>query len=108
MILCMDFPTSKTYLLIAAIVAFLYLKVIQPSLKTMFPPHPEQGEPDSVEDVAGTLGHVRISGEPGEEGEDVVRINHYAIKVQKARDIAQADSQAVANIIKDWMNANAP
>jgi flagellar M-ring protein FliF len=96
------------YLLIAAIVAFLYLKVIQPSLKTMFPPHPERGEPGSAEDVAGTLGHVRISGEPGEEGEDVVRINHYAIKVQKARDIAQADSQAVANIIKDWINANAP
>jgi flagellar M-ring protein FliF len=43
----------------------------------------------------------------GDEGEDVVQINHYAIKVQKARDIAEADAKAVANIIKDWMGANA-
>ena len=95
------------YLLIAGIVAFLYLKVIQPSLKTMFPPPANKEEMDTAEGVAGSLGHVKIAGETGEEGEDVVRINHYAIKVQKARDIAQADSKAVANIIKDWMGANA-
>ena len=93
------------YLLIAGIVAFLYLKVIQPSLKTMFPPHTKR-DLDTAEGVADSLGHVRIAGEEGEE-EDVVRIDHYAVKVQKARDIAQMDSQAVANIIKDWMNANA-
>jgi len=62
---------------------------------------------ETAEGVAGSLGHVKIAGENGEEGEDVVHINHYAIKVQKARDIAQADSNAVANIIKDWMGANA-
>ena len=93
------------YLLIAGIIAFLYLKVIQPSLKTMFPPQTKE-DLDTAEGVADSLGHVRIAGEEGEE-EDVVRIDHYAIKVQKARDIAAADSQAVANIIKDWMNANA-
>jgi len=95
------------YLLIAAIVAFLYLKVIQPSLKTMYPPQAEKDDLGTAEGVAGTLGHVRIAGEAGEEGEDIVRIDHYAIKVQKARDIAQADSKAVANIIKDWLGANA-
>jgi flagellar M-ring protein FliF len=93
------------YLLIAGIIAFLYLKVIQPSLKTMFPPQTKE-DLDTAEGVADSLGHVRIAGEEGEE-EDAVRIDHYAIKVQKARDIAAADSQAVANIIKDWMNANA-
>ncbi|MDD2740874.1 MAG: flagellar basal-body MS-ring/collar protein FliF [Rhodocyclaceae bacterium] len=93
------------YLLIAGIVAFIYLKIIQPSLKTMFPP-PVKDEPETAEEIADSLGHVRVAGEEGEE-EDVVRIDHYAVKVQKARDIAQADSQAVANIIKDWMNANA-
>jgi len=95
------------YLLIAAIVAFLYLKIIQPSLKTMFPPHPEGASLDTVEGVAGTVGHVRISGEEGDEGDDIVHIDHYAIKVQKVRDIAQADSKAVANIIRDWMGVNA-
>ena len=95
------------YLLIAGIVAFLYLKVIQPSLKTMFPPPAEKEDLETAEGVADSLGHVRVAGEEGEEGEDVVQINHYAIKVQKARDIAAADSKAVANIIKDWMGVNA-
>lgn len=95
------------YLLIAGIVAFLYLKIIQPSLKTMFPAIREKDDMDTAEGVAGSVGHVRIAGEMGDEGEDVVQINHYAIKVQKARDIAEADAKAVANIIKDWMGANA-
>jgi len=93
------------YLLIAGIIAFLYLKIIQPSLRTMFPPPPDKDELGSVEGVAGAAGHIAIAGE---EGEDQVRIDHYAIKVQKARDIAQADPKAVANIIKDWIGANAP
>ncbi len=95
------------YLLIAGIVAFLYLKIIQPSLKTMFPAIQEKDEMETAEGIAGSVGHVRIAGEAGDEGEDVVQINHYAIKVQKARDIAQADAKAVANIIKDWMGTNA-
>jgi flagellar M-ring protein FliF len=91
------------YLLIAAAVALIYLKVIAPSLKLMFPPPPPPA-PNTVEGVAGALGHVTIAGE---EGEDEVRIDHYAVKVQKARDIAEADPKAVANIMKDWMGANA-
>lgn len=95
------------YLLIAAIVAFIYLKIIQPSLKTMFPPPPQAGdEPSTAEGVAGAAGHVAVLGEDGEEG-STVEIDHYAAKVQKARDLAQADPKAVANIIKDWMGANA-
>lgn len=94
------------YLLIAAIVAFIYLKIIQPSLKTMFPPPADDDEPNTVEGVAGAAGHVAVVGGDGEEGEETVTIDHYAIKVQKARDLAEADPKAVANIIKDWMEAN--
>ena len=94
------------YLLIGLIVAFLFLKIIQPSLKTMFPSAAERRAAATAEGVAGAAGHVRISGVDGDQ-EDQVRIDHYAIKVQKARDIAQADPKAVANIIKDWMGANA-
>ena len=97
------------YLMIAAIVAFLYFKIIQPLLKTMFPPPPKPEEHLSSEEGAGRMGGGG-SGEPfgeaGEEGATEVRIDHYAVKVQKARDVAQADSKAVANIIKDWMGAN--
>ena len=74
---------------------------------TLFPP-PKPEEPTTAEGVAGAAGHVAISGEPGKDGEGAeVHIDHYAVKVQKARDIAQADPKAVANIIKDWMGANA-
>jgi len=95
------------YLLIAGVIAFLYFKVIQPSLKTMFPPPSTDEDLATAAGVAGAAGHVAVIGEDGEEGEDHVKIDHYAAKVQKARDIAQADSKAVANIIRDWMGANA-
>lgn len=98
------------YLILAGIVAFIYLKIIQPSLKTMFPPPPEPEEtvtPESILDAAGNVVIVGGSGANGEEGEENVEINQYAVKLQKARDIAQADPKAVANMIKDWMGANA-
>jgi len=52
-------------------------------------------------------GAGEIVGDEGDEGATDVRIDHYAVKVQKTRDIAQTDPKAVANIIKDWMGANA-
>ncbi len=93
------------YLMIAAIVAFLFLKVIQPLLKTMFPPPVTESAEGDIEGVlAGMAG-----GLPGvEEGEENVEVNQYAAKIQKARDIAQADPKGVANIFKDWMGTNAP
>ncbi len=95
------------YLLIALVVAFLFLKVIQPSLKTMFPSATDGQAASTAEGVAGAAAHVKIAGVDGEPDADHVRIDHYAAKVQKARDIAGADPKAVANIIKDWMGANA-
>ncbi|HZX30405.1 MAG TPA: flagellar basal-body MS-ring/collar protein FliF [Rhodocyclaceae bacterium] len=89
------------YLLIAAIVAYLLIKVVQPLLKTMFPPP----GPTEEERLAAALGGGPLPGV--DEGEEHVEINHYAAKIQKARDIAQSDPKVVANIIKDWMGANA-
>jgi flagellar M-ring protein FliF len=91
------------YLLLATIVIFLYLKIIQPALKTMFPSLAEREAEAAAAGVTDALGHITIAGE---EGEDNVVINHYAAKVQKARDLSQNDPKAVANIIKDWMGAN--
>lgn len=95
------------YLIVAAIIALLYFKVIQPSLKTMFPP--AKPEHEAAHEGGGLFGAPTgaAGGEEDEEGATEVRIDHYAVKVQKARDIAQADPKAVANIIKDWMGANA-
>lgn len=91
------------YLLIVGIIAFLYFKIIQPALQAMFPPPPKAAEAAAT---AGAAGHLGAAGETGEEEENV-EIDHYAIKVQKARDLAQNDAKAVANIIKEWMGANA-
>jgi flagellar M-ring protein FliF len=97
------------YLLIAAILAFLYFKIIKPSLKTMFPPPPKTEEELAAERLASGFSAAGIApGEEGEGGEEGVeiKIDHYAAKIQKARDMAHADSKAVANIMKDWMAAN--
>jgi len=94
------------YLILAGIVAFLYLKIIQPSLKTMFPPPPDPEDTATPESIVDAAGNVIITGGGDGDDEDSVEINHYAIKLQKARDIAQADPKAVANMIKDWMGAN--
>ena len=93
------------YLLVAGILAFIYFKIVQPLLKTMFPPPAEA----TAAGEGGLSGNILGEGSPliaGLEGEDKVTIDHYAAKVQKARDIAQTDPKAVANIIKDWMAAN--
>lgn len=93
------------YLLIAAVIAFLYFKIIQPSLKTMFhlpEKDDKQAREDGLANVFGGAGD-RLPGETGEDGATDVRIDHYAIKVQKARDAAQTDPKAVASILKDWM-----
>ena len=94
-------------LIVLAVIALIYFKIIQPSLKTMFPP-PGSREAGGAEGAAGGLyGPDGLPGAADEEGASEVQIDHYAAKVQRARDIAQADPKAVANIIKDWMGANA-
>jgi flagellar M-ring protein FliF len=105
------FKDVVKYLLIAAIVAFIYLKIIQPSLKTMFPHRPEGEKQMAAEGgstgTGGAYGGISTPGmEAGEDEATQVHIDHYGIKVQKARDIADKDPNTVANIIKDWMGIN--
>ncbi|MDR3324013.1 MAG: flagellar M-ring protein FliF [Zoogloeaceae bacterium] len=90
------------YLLIAVIVFALYLTVIRPSLRTMFPPPPAPPE-GGKEDVAaeGYLGD-EVTG----EAEPDAALNPFAAKLHKARDIAQNDPKMVANVIKDWLGVN--
>jgi flagellar M-ring protein FliF len=68
---------------------------------------PEKGDKQPGEgglaEAFGGAGH-HLPGETGEDGATEVRIDQYAIKVQKARDAAQADPKAVANILKDWID----
>ena len=102
------FKDLLKYLLIAGILAFLYLKVIQPSIKTMFPHAKDAGHPEGM--APGSTGVYGEDGMPSglETGEDgaQVHIDNFAVKIQKARELAEKDSKAVANIIKDWMGVN--
>lgn len=91
------------YLLIAGVIAYIFIKVVKPSIRTMFPPPAES----TAGGAGGLAGEGGLAGLPGEAGEENVEIDQYAAKVQKARDIAHADPKAVANIIKDWMGVNA-
>lgn len=94
-------------LIVLAAIGLLYFKIIQPTLKTMFPPPGSRDVRGPTGEGGGLYGPDGLPGAAGEEGASEVQVDHYAAKVQKARDIAQADPKAVANIIKDWMGANA-
>jgi len=88
------------YLAVILIAAYLWFKVVFPLLKSMFPPGPS---PEELA-AAAAARNAAMFGEA--EGEAQVELNNYSAKIQKARDIAQKDPKAVANIVKDWMNAN--
>ena len=89
------------YLLIGAIVAYILLAVVRPILRTMFPPPPPE-----VEEEEGEEGEEDVEVDLTAMGGDLI-LATYEGKMQKAREIAHADPKAVANIIKDWMGANA-
>ncbi|HQC79543.1 MAG TPA: flagellar basal-body MS-ring/collar protein FliF [Accumulibacter sp.] len=91
------------YAAIAAIIAYLLLGVVRPLLKTMLPPP----EPEMAV-VGGRLDVM--AGEEGEEegGEHVPTANELLDKkIAEACALAEQEPQIVANIIKEWMNANA-
>ena len=89
------------YLLIGAVLLYILLAVVRPILRTMFPPPapPEELE-EGDEDEEGVEVDLTAMG-----GDAILAT--YEGKLHKAREIANADPKAVANIIKDWIGANA-
>ena len=88
------------YAAIAAIIAFLMLKVILPLIKAMMPPPPPVAQP-----VGSTINIV--DEEEGEESRGPSAAEALEHKLGQARELAQQDPKVVANIIKDWTGANA-
>lgn len=84
------------YALIAAIIVTIYIIVLKPILRSMFPPPPEPEivEPDLFED------------ENEELGSEHPIIPPFEVKLQEARDLAAKNPEAVAGIIKDWLGVN--
>lgn len=88
------------YAAIAGILAYLILKIIRPLIQTMLPPPP----PEPVErNLLG--GNVDIID--GDSDDTPSAADLFEQKLGEVRDMAQQDPKAVANIIKNWTNANA-
>lgn len=92
------------YGVVAAIVAFLLLKIVMPLVKTMLPPPPPKEEKEEDENevlIGGTLDIVA-----GEDEEAEAAMHSFTQKLTRAKDMVQEDPKVVANIIKNWMGTN--
>ena len=87
---------------IAAIIAYLMHKVVMPLIRTMATPPPAP-KPTHVGTLGGTVNIV----EDGEEAPPQTAAEVLEKKLSEVREFAQQDPKVVANIIKDWTNANA-
>ena len=89
------------YIAIAAIVAYLMLKIVIPLSKVLLEPPPIRanqtlgGNVNVVDEEDNAVSHEPTGAETLER------------KLGHARDLAQQDPKVVANIIKDWTGANA-
>jgi len=85
---------------IAAIIAYLMLKVIVPLVKTMLQPPPVAPQRH--------LGkNINIVDEDDEGSRQPSGAQALEQKLGQARELAQQDPKVVANIIKDWTGSNA-
>ncbi|AUN95533.1 flagellar basal body M-ring protein FliF [Pseudazoarcus pumilus] len=96
---------AAKYLALALALAFAYFGVIRPLMRTLTtPPQPAPG--DAAEAGAGTA-----EGDEGATQEDfMVKLSNkqsqknFDARLSNAREMAQADPKAVANLIRSWMN----
>jgi flagellar M-ring protein FliF len=93
------------YLLIALIVGYLFFKIIRPLVRQMFPPPPPPPPPmdervNSADDEEDEEAEEEAAREP-------TAAELFEQKKKQAREIAQQNPKAIANIIKEWMNPNA-
>jgi len=100
------------YLLIAAIIAFLYFRILRPLLRpvmhkfdeaTAIPEEAKAGGQDAGDDAVVTLGP---DGAPiGEEEEEAPRERSYRANLALAKEMARDDPRIVANVIKAWVGS---
>ena len=88
------------YGFIAAIIAYLMLKVIAPLVRTMFQPPPAAPQ-------RHLGGNINIVDEDEEASPVPTAAQALEQQLVQARELAQQDPKVVANIIKDWTGSNA-
>lgn len=99
------------YLLIAAIIAFLYFRILRPLLRPVVRkfdeatavPDEEKKDEEGDEDAVVTLG---ADGQPLDpEGEEAPRERSYRANLALAKEMARDDPRIVANVIKAWVGS---
>ncbi|WP_417071122.1 flagellar basal-body MS-ring/collar protein FliF [Niveibacterium terrae] len=104
------------WLLIAAILLFLWLAVLRPLVRTVAPPPPPP-PPKSEEAEPGEEGEegpqLNAEGEiieeellPPEVRAEEIALMSFEKKLAKAREIAVKNPKVIANLLKEWMGTN--
>lgn len=97
------------WLALALVLLIVYKKVIKPLLKTVAPPEPEAAAEEEGGDMEPGMGGA--GDEEGAEESDIppevleleLAKMSYEKKLTRARELAQKDPRAVAQLIKDWL-----
>ncbi len=84
----------------ALIVIYIWRRIIQPLIQSII-----ESSRLSAEEAAANARMAAIYDEESPATQAVM--NNYTAKMQRAKDVAQQDPKAVANIIKDWISPNA-
>lgn len=101
------------YLLIAAVIAFLYFRILRPLMRPVMhkfdeavamPEEEKEEEKDEEADAVVTLGP---DGTPieAEEEEEAPRERSYRANLAMAKEMARDDPRIVANVIKAWVGS---
>jgi flagellar M-ring protein FliF len=104
------------YLLIAAVIAFLYFRILRPLLRPVMHKFdeatavPEGGKKEDGDEDGDTV--VALDGKPalGPDGnpigeEEAPRERSYRANLAMAKEMAQKDPRIVANVIKAWVGS---
>jgi flagellar M-ring protein FliF len=92
------------YLVIAGVVAYIFITVIRPLLRQMFPPGGT-----GAAGTGGAGGTISVTDEAiADEDEEELNLAYatYEKKLERAKKIALEDPKAVANIMKEWITPN--
>ncbi|MFC3459169.1 MULTISPECIES: flagellar basal-body MS-ring/collar protein FliF [Massilia] len=100
------------YLLIAAIIAFLYFRILRPLLRPVMHKFdeavamPEEEKKEEEEEDPDAVVKLGEDGQPiGEEEEEAPRERSYRANLALAKEMARDDPRIVANVIKAWVGA---
>ncbi|NHZ44513.1 flagellar basal-body MS-ring/collar protein FliF [Massilia aquatica] len=111
-----NLPLAKDiakYLFVAAIIAFLYFRLLRPMLRPVMtkfdkahevPPEPTAAEEEKADEAS--LAEAAAAAEVAEAEAETAQDHSYRANLALAKKLAQEDPRIVANVIKAWVGTN--